>query len=198
MNKFIVIEGIDGSGKDTQVDLLHKNLKNSYKDNEPTSSKLGKLIREELCSPKNEFGKNRDKYIGFLISANRFEHLYKDDGILKRLEKQDVILSRYILSTLAYNGKELIELNKSFPIPTFTFLIDIPIDVSMERIKQRNIETEKPIDFYENEKHLTEIRNNYLEQFNEYKKWYPDKFFIIDGLKSKEDIQKEILEIIEK
>ena len=109
--KFIVIEGIDGCGKTTQIDEIAKWLPNSglmrgnsqlVKTREPGGSLLGKKLRNLILdNDKN----NRPSSLAELLlySADRAEHVSKI--ISPALEKEDWVLSdRFADSTLAYQG----------------------------------------------------------------------------------------------
>lgn len=87
-NLFIAVEGIDGSGKSTQVQLLKANLEEAgykvYATNEPTNFEAGKLIRSIF-----NHRVNADQHtIAALFVADRLQHLLdKENGILAMLEK---------------------------------------------------------------------------------------------------------------
>ena len=109
--KFIVIEGIDGCGKTTQIDEIYKWLpksglmeKNSkvVKTREPGGSLLGKKLRNLILDNSKE---NKPSALAELLlySADRAEHISKI--ISPALENNDWVISdRYADSTLAYQG----------------------------------------------------------------------------------------------
>ena len=109
--KFIVIEGIDGCGKTTQIDEISKWLpisglmsKNSklVKTREPGGSLLGKKIRN-LILDNNKNNKPSSLAELLLYSADRAEHVSKI--ISPALKKEDWVISdRFADSTLAYQG----------------------------------------------------------------------------------------------
>ena len=109
--KFIVIEGIDGCGKTTQIDEISKWLPTSglmgensklVKTREPGGSLLGKKLRN-LILDNNKNNKPSSLAELLLYSADRAEHVSKI--ISPALEKEDWILSdRFADSTLAYQG----------------------------------------------------------------------------------------------
>src|ERR1035438_8702458 len=87
-NLFIAFEGIDGSGKSTQLKLLADNLINAgykvYLTCEPTDSAIGTLIRN-IFNHKTEAD---HRVIAGLFVADRIDHLLnKNNGILKKLEE---------------------------------------------------------------------------------------------------------------
>ena len=109
--KFIVIEGIDGCGKTTQINEISKWLPTSglmgvnsklVKTREPGGSLLGKKIRN-LILDNNKNNKPSSLAELLLYSADRAEHVSKI--ISPALEKEDWVLSdRFASSTLAYQG----------------------------------------------------------------------------------------------
>src|ERR1051325_10206672 len=143
-NLFIAFEGIDGSGKSTQVKLLSYNLKNAghkvYLTCEPTDGPIGKMIRD-IFSHKMEAD---HKTIAALFVADRLDHLLnKESGILKKLDEGfTVITDRYYLSSLAYQGthvpmKWVIEANAlstQLLKPDLNIYIDVTPEVGMERL----------------------------------------------------------------
>ena len=109
--KFIVIEGIDGCGKTTQIDEISKWLPNSglmeknsklITTREPGGSLLGKKLRDLILDNNKN---NKPSYLAELLlySADRAEHVSKI--ISPALKKKDWVLSdRFSDSTLAYQG----------------------------------------------------------------------------------------------
>lgn len=159
----IAIEGIDGAGKSTQAEILKEKLKKRGLDvillKEPTSSKWGRKIKEISKKTKS------------LDPLEELELFVKDrefnvrEKILPALkEKKIVIIDRYYISTIAYQGargidKDIIrERNEKFaPKPDIIFILDIDPEESMQRIKR-----EREI-LFEEEKFLKEVRKNFLE-----------------------------------
>ncbi len=150
--KFIVIEGIDGCGKTTQVDELSKWLPNSGLINkkskvittrEPGGSLLGKKLRG-LILDNNENNKPSSLAELLLYSADRAEHVSKI--ISPALNNNDWVISdRFSDSTLAYQGYgrninfEIIQ-NIEFIVcqgeyPDLTFFLEISPEESILRRK---------------------------------------------------------------
>ncbi len=195
---FITFEGIEGAGKTTQAKLLHQFLlergKKSYLTREPGGTKTGKKIREILLSHTDEIFPSKAEL--FLYEADRNLHV---NNVIKPLKQQGyyVICDRFIDSTLAYQGYargidiELIKfLNKIATeniSPDITFLIDIPVEVSLSRMgdKKDRIESED-LEFHR------KLREGFLKIAEEEQ----DRIYILDGTKPVNDIFKEILEIL--
>ncbi len=150
--KFIVIEGIDGCGKTTQVNELNKWLPNSGLINnktslittrEPGGSLLGKRIREMILTNNQTTAPSPLTEL-LLYSADRSEHLSKI--ILPALRKGDWVLSdRFSGSTLAYQGygreidisviKKLEDIICQGLKPDITFFLEINPEESIFRRK---------------------------------------------------------------
>jgi dTMP kinase len=148
--KFIVFEGIDGSGKTTQINQLSKWLIGTdfIPENnkliitrEPGGTKLGKSIRSLLLDTSRE--KSPDSITELLLyAADRSQHV--NEIIRPTLEKGDWVISdRFCGSTLAYQGygrkldinliKDLEAIATQGIVPDITFLLDIPIEESIRR-----------------------------------------------------------------
>ena len=150
--KFIVIEGIDGCGKTTQIDELSKWLPNSglmkkgsklIKTREPGGSLLGKKLRE-LILDNNKNNKPSSLAELLLYSADRAEHVSKI--IAPALNKNDWVISdRFSDSTLAYQGygrninleiiKNLESIVCQGEYPDLTFYLEISPEESILRRK---------------------------------------------------------------
>ena len=139
---FIVIEGIDGTGKSTQANMLKSALEKAGNtvelDREPSDGPYGKLLRDSAhtgrLSPQEELD---------LFHKDRKQHV--DELILPELEKGNiVILDRYYFSPMAYQGQrgfdqaELRATNEAFaPQPDILFILDLPVSIALERIGVR-------------------------------------------------------------
>ena len=195
-NLFIAFEGIDGSGKSTQVKLLSYNLKNAghkvYITCEPTESPIGKLIRD-IFSHKMEAD---HRTIAGLFIADRLDHLLnKNNGILRMLEEgYTVITDRYYFSSYAYQGTHMpmewvIQANSLIADllrPDLNIYIDISPEASMERLNNERSSTE----LYETVENLHLVRNKYKEAFELLK--FKENIFILDGNRAPQVIASEI------
>lgn len=190
----VVFEGIDGSGKTTQTKLLFGCLKKRGFDvvlsKEPTDSKYGKKI-QKLAQGERASVKPMDEYRLF-INDRRIHVKNLIKPALK--QKKIVILDRYYLSTIAYQGAlgldpgKIKAENESFaPIPDIVFLFNIPPRVGLRRIqKGRN---EKP-NLFEQEEYLTRVN----QVFGSLK----DNYIIpVDGIEKIEDIHNTVMNVIE-
>lgn len=168
---FIAFEGIDGSGKSTQVKMLaEKLIENgiySYITREPTDSPIGSLIHQIMIGRM----KTDNKVIAALFVADRLDHLLNDvNGILAKVnEGATVITDRYYFSSYAYHSVDMpmewvIQANSqcsSILRPDITVFIDISPDVAVERIAKNRFQQE----LFEKKSRLIKVREKYLEAF---------------------------------
>ena len=152
--KFIVFEGIDGSGKTTQINQLSKWLISSdlIPENnklvitrEPGGTKLGKSIRSLLLDTSSEKSPGSITEL-LLYAADRSQHV--NEIIRPTLDKGDWVISdRFCGSTLAYQGygrkldinliRDLEAIATQGIAPDITFLLDIPVEESIRRRMNR-------------------------------------------------------------
>jgi len=201
--KFIVLEGIDGSGTTTQANLLKDYLNTQGFDaivsSEPTESEIGKLIRKSLKEEIFSFKDLHkfDQQMAILFAADRYYHIFNEtNGVLALLEKEIHVLStRYYFSSLAYNTNTVEDfswiqnLNCKFPQPDVLIYIDIPVEVSLERISKR-----KFLEVYEHQEKLLKVSSNYQIILED----YAGLLINVDGRESIEKIHQNILKDLEK
>ncbi|MDP9079375.1 MAG: dTMP kinase [Bacteroidota bacterium] len=195
-NFFIAFEGIDGSGKSTQVKLLKEKLEAAglkvYVTCEPTDSPMGKMIRE-IFSHKIEAD---HRTIAALFVADRLDHLLnKTNGILKMLEDgYTVITDRYYLSSYAYQSPymdlnwviQANSLSAGLLRPDLNVYIDISPEISIERINKGRTSVE----LYETIGNLKNVRDKYFEIIELLKN--EEKVFVTNGNQAPDGIANEI------
>jgi len=195
-NFFIAFEGIDGSGKSTQVKLLKEKLENAglkvYVTCEPTDSPMGKMIRDMF----NHRIEADHRTIAALFVADRLHHLLnKTDGILKMLEEgYTVITDRYYFSSYAYQSPHIDQdwvikansLSAGLLRPDLNIYIDISPEISIERLNKGR----SSIEIYETLENLQNVRDKYLEIIDLLKN--EEKVLTIDGNHSADIIGNDI------
>ena len=203
--KFIVIEGIDGSGKTTQINQLSKWLVSSDlipKNNqliitrEPGGTALGQSIRSLLLDTSRENSPDSITEL-LLYAADRAQHV--NEIIRPSLNKGDWVISdRFCGSTLAYQGygrklnikliKDLETIATQGISPDITFLLDIPVE---ESIKRRANKKDDRIEM-EGKKFLLNVSLGF-KALSKQKQWKK-----ISAMNSKEKIISEIKSEIKK
>jgi len=191
--KFIVFEGLDGSGQSTQASLLKDFLIKEKIDvvltKEPTlTSSAGQKIKEIL----DEKSTISSEQLQLLFTEDRREHLEK--VIIPALKMgQYVISDRYFFSTFAYGTAEgldlewLIKINNDFLLPDLTFLLKVRPEICLERIQKRGL----GIKLFEKKEKLSRVWQVY--------EILPQRFqniYLVDGEKSIEEVFREIKEIV--
>jgi dTMP kinase len=195
-NLFIAFEGIDGSGKSTQVKLLAQKLiaegHKVYTTFEPTDSSIGSIIRKIL---KHE-AEADERTIAALFAADRLNHLLnKDNGILKKLEEgYTVITDRYYFSSYAYHSVHVPmdwvittnSLSADILRPNITLFIDIDPEISIQRLQNNR----GSIELYETLDNLKKVKANYEKAFSLVKD--KENIISINGNKPTDDIAADI------
>ena len=193
LGKFITLEGVDGAGKTSHIEFIKEYLTNLKLDfimtREPGGTQLGERLREILLhdemTPKTET---------ILMFAARNEHIEK--VIRPGLTSGAIVISdRFTDASYAYQSggkgvedeeidvlKDLVQKNLQ---PDLTFLFDLPVEVSIKRLKKTRkldkFEKEEK-DFHENvrKKYLMLAKNN------------PKRFSVLNSEKSIDEIQSQI------
>ncbi|MBF95621.1 MAG: Thymidylate kinase [Alphaproteobacteria bacterium MarineAlpha9_Bin4] len=175
----ITFEGIDGSGKSTQIKKLQnlfkkKKIKNIYFTREPGGSEFGNKVRKLLLNDSNINFTNESQIL--LLLASRFEHYNR--FILPIIKENGIVISdRFQDSTYAYqcgNNKKLYDILKYLNYslfrnfePKLTILLDINPKLAVQRINKRNKKNlfdKKTLSFYKT------VRKNYLKLAREKKR----------------------------
>lgn len=195
MGLFITFEGVEGCGKSTQSKLLSEYLlQQNYEvlqTREPGGPIISEHIRKILLDPCNKAMVPETEVL--LYAASRSQHTAEWIIPAKNSDKI-IICDRYYDSTVAYQGAarsilpENIEfLNRfaSFGItPDITFIIDIPIEMSRQRIRNKNLDRleQENIDFHKR------VRDGFLKLAKS-----SERFYLINGVKHIEEIHQEIV-----
>ena len=204
MNLFVTFEGIDGSGKTTQLRLLHEHLVKRGIDTiiarEPGGTEIGESIRQILLHSGTQNLKPLSELL--LYYASRHQNLCQN--ILPALERgQWVLCDRYADASLAYQGygrgvdlNFIEQLNQAVigqRRPNLTFLLDLDPAVAIARARRRNqnrvvdesrFEMES-VDFFER------VRQGYLTIARK----DPGRFRIVSGELAVEDAHQQILRL---
>ncbi|WP_416358830.1 dTMP kinase [Desulforamulus putei] len=197
---FIVFEGVDGSGKTTQLNLLNKYLIQkqipTYTTREPGGTPVGEKIRELLLDPN--FSEMQGRTEALLYAAARAQLVAQ--VIRPRLEQGRVVLcDRYIDSSLAYQGygrgmdtgflASINELATGGLWPNLTILLDIPPREGLVRSRK-----DRPADRLENEslEFYQRVRNGYLALARR----NPEAYLVLDARQSIEELHTVICGVV--
>ena len=192
---FISFEGVDGCGKTTQVKLLRDKLLSENDKvelvREPGGIKISEDIRKILLSPNNISMNYQTEAL--LMVASRAQLTF--ELIIPLLKKGNIVLAdRFSDSTLAYQGggrkldlnilKKINNFATKNLVPDLTFLIDISPEDAFQRASATSMDRIEGagIDFQ------NKVRKTYLKLANE----YADRFIVLDGYKSVNDIHSRI------
>ncbi|HSE30826.1 MAG TPA: dTMP kinase [Pyrinomonadaceae bacterium] len=199
---FITFEGIDGSGKSTQLRLLAQYLRAQGCEllltREPGGTPVGLRLREALLDVQGEV----DPLTELLVfAADRAQHVRK--VIRPALAKGAVLISdRYADATRAYQGagrgfspeliSEIIELATEGLVPDLTVLFDVAVEESIARTTRRSIKNKRDRLDTEKADFHTRVREEYLRIARS----EPDRVKVIETTGSVEETQGKLREIV--
>jgi len=198
--KFITFEGIDGSGKSTQLRLLAEKLRARGVDVvttcEPGGTPLGRALREAFLETEENVAPMAEL---LLFAADRAQHV---EFLIKPAlrENRVVISDRYADATVAYQGagrgfaedtvNQAIGLATGGLMPDLTLFLDISVDTAVGRMRARDQCQAKPnrMDF-ESGEFYARVRDAYLRLAERDK----DRFRVIDAEGSVEQIHSQVM-----
>lgn len=198
---FISFEGIDGAGKSTQIAMLKKHLENNgfnvIVTREPGGSDICNKIRDILLDKNNTELCSMAELL--LYYADRAQHI--NEVILPNINNGTcVICDRYYDSSYAYQlaGRKIDEavldtvnnLVVGEIHPDITFLLDLPLNVSEQRVSGRGESDRLEL---ENTDFKQRVRDGFLLQA----KKYPDRICIVDATLTPNKIFEQILDCME-
>lgn len=198
---FITIEGPDGAGKSTQINLLSKYLKDKGYDiiltREPGGTNISEYIRNIILDSNNtEMG---DITEALLYAASRAQHVH--EKIIPNLKEGKIIIcDRFVHSSLVYQGigrklgidkiKDINDFATQGIKPDVTLFFNIDPELALKRKKEKSIADrleQEDIKFHKN------VYKGYLSLIEK----YPNEFEVIDASKSELEIFEKIKHIIE-
>lgn len=197
--KFITLEGIEGSGKSTQIKLLSRYLTERgiahLCTREPGGTPIAEAIRNLLLDPKNQEMLPETELL--LYSAARAQH--SGELIIPALNEGKIVISdRYFDSTYAYQGaaRELdfgvIDTLTEFVCygkrPDLTILLDLPAEIGLGRISSREQDRL--------ELEALSFHQKVREQFLFIAKKQQSRYLVIDAQESVEAIHFEIIKAL--
>ncbi|MDR0372703.1 MAG: dTMP kinase [Nitrososphaerota archaeon] len=181
---FVVIEGLDGSGKTTQAKILAQRLSETYSTYltaEPSRGKIGTFIRERCLYEQTRLPIEAE---ALLFAADRIEHMQTE---LKPALDQGklVICDRYLYSSLAYQGSSGLSLDWIKTINARALQPDFSIflDVSPERVLERLHRKKSVMETMETQRKVREVYLKFVEN---------GELIRVDGDKTREAVADEM------
>ncbi len=198
--RFIAFEGIDGSGKTTQIKLLADRLKGMglrcYETREPTDGPVGSVVHQIMTGRIQA----DSRVVASLFAADRLDHLLNgSNGILPMLDQGiHVLTDRYYFSSYAYHSVDMpmdwvIAANaQSAQLlrPTATIFIDVDPEVSLARIAKNRFHTE----LYETQERLIQVRDLYRQAFE--KQRDVENILVLNGNLEPDDLAQHIWQAV--
>lgn len=192
---FISIEGMECAGKTEVLSRLSKNFNEYIYTREPGGIVVAEEIREVIM--KNEMSPLTEAY---LFASARSEHMI--EKVIPSLKQgKTVICDRFVDSSLVYQGiikglgiEKVLEINKYAilnRLPDITIFINITIEEMYKRMSNRS---EIEITRFDNEK--KEFHEKVQKGYLELMRLFPDRFRLVDGMKSKEEVYEQVVNII--
>lgn len=195
---FLSLEGIEGSGKSTQITAIEDFVKSKglrvLTLREPGGTQFGEKLREAILKSDTPLHPLAECHL-FLASRAQ---LLKEKILPFLLQPGSVvILDRYIDSTLAYQGKArrlgyetVLTLHQHDPLnllPHRTYFLDISLETSMERQKARG----NAKDYFEAQQQ--EFYQNLVDGYRELSKIFSERILTISAEKTQAEVTKEII-----
>jgi dTMP kinase len=202
---FITLEGIDGSGKSTQMRLLGERLRAAgravVENAEPGGTPIGKQIRRILLDAKNqELSPTAELLLYFASRAQAVDELVRPALAAGKM----VLSDRWTDSTLVYQGcgrglgvDTVLTLDRIACRglkPDLTLIVDIDLETSLERARARNAITESSETRMDEQS--VEFHRKVREAYQMLAAQEPDRIRTVDGRASVEAIADEIWKIV--
>lgn len=199
---FIAIEGMDGSGKSTQIALLKEKLLAAEKKiritREPGGTPIGEMLREIVLSPENK--EMAAETEALLYAASRAQHV--SEVINPSLARGEIVISdRYVVSSYVYQGiarnlgmdavKQINDFAIKGRMPDLTIFLFIGENTALQRkIRQKELDRLES----ESDSFHQRVNNGFRKVAEEYK--FPKLIIQADG--SPEEVHGQIWERVKK
>jgi len=198
---FIVLEGLDGSGKSTQIALLEERLKglgrSVVRTAEPTALPTGKLLRQVLGS---EEAAPAELLAGMFLADRIAHNVDPVDGVYQALERgSDVISDRYYYSSFAYQGMDtdlqwVMDMNLGCPAirkPDLCVFLDVDYRTCKARVDSRG---ERQEIFERKAETLAAVREQFFEVFRRLEG--REKIRVVNADRPAEAVAEEIFALV--
>jgi dTMP kinase len=199
---FFTFEGVEGSGKTTQIELLTKALSEQYrviKLREPGGTSFGEKLRQSVLEAKTPLHPLAEAH---LFASSRAQLLH--EVIIKELSSPGtiVVCDRYLDSSLAYQGvarglgiETILHLHQDFPlciVPHLTFFLKASVNLSQNRMRERNL----PPDYFESQANL--FHQKLVRGYDEVAEIFPERIKVLKADDDKNLISQQILSLVTK
>jgi dTMP kinase len=161
---------------------------------EPTDGRYGTELRRMLKNDKDP--KRNAELCLELFVKDRAEHLKDEIEPFLKKDNSIVLCDRYYYSTIAFQHTQGVDIEKviaenmAFRSPDIAFILDIPPETALKRIKQRGIPSEK----FEQKEFMGQLRKNFLKICSE----LDDNIKVIDASGSKGDVFSQIRDSLDR
>lgn len=201
---FVTFEGVDGSGKSTQMRLFAESLRAAGREvvltAEPGGTRIGTAIRKILLNPENTNLSPAAEML--LYFAARAQNV--DEVLLPSIEAGKIVISdRWTDSTFAYQGYgrelgtapvlALDEIACRGRKPDLTFVIDVELHAGLERARSRN-RTEGSLDESRMDEQELDFYARVREGYRALVRMEPERVRIIDGDGAPEEVAVRVLQ----
>lgn len=197
--KFIVLDGPDGCGKTTQIELLVNWLKEKGVDvvtfREPGGTTIGEKIRQILLNPEHIAISTRAEVMLYMAARAQ---LWQEKIAPALQQNKCVLLDRWLSSTCAYQGcaggfgaDKVIKIAEDClerPWPDLTIILDVNPEIGLARLQREFDRIEQKGDGYHQR-----VREGFLKLVQKQK-----NFFVVDASGNIETVHKKVIEIVEK
>ena len=194
--KFIVFEGLDGSGKTSQISRIVQHMQgNCITTKEPSDGLIGQLARNSVRG----IASFAPEAMALLFAADRLDHIAKI--IRPALEAgTHVLCDRYVYSNLAYQGMDIpLQTIAAYNSAAFDFVVPdltIFLDTSPQECTQRILASRTETELYDGLEYAAKIREQYFHAFECFKHKMPVTH--INGDAQKSAVTSMILEAVAK
>lgn len=196
---FIVIEGIDGCGKDTVIDSIIKTYKGYVKTRNISDRPLGRGIRSMVGNHDSDIIERfMHNHVG--VAHMFLSELFVVQEEIKDLLKEDhVICSRWHYSTMAYVGDSpkvidvIREADKELLQPDLIIRLRLPVETALSRLYKRN----QKIEFFEKRDKLEAVSKRYDNLISHYGKDLPIVHIPVEEL-TKDEVLENVMIVIER
>ncbi len=197
--KFIVLEGVEASGKTTQVAKLLEAFPDAILAKNPTDGEIGTFIRKEVLGGRTDIPPVAYQY---LFSADR--EIFQQELINLLKQGKTVICDRYFWSSVAYGALDkedldienfeevslvslsILSMYHQFLIPDLTIYLDVSLEESLKRLEG----SEKHTEIYDNHETNVKVKKGYEWLL----KKFPDEFVTVDANGTIEEVHTKVVE----